>query len=73
MQGKDDYPELPLKEREQIKRREKKRRPKMEISGRGLFTIARIIQEKAEGLRSIAGKGRRKKRRRRKKRKKRRK
>lgn len=60
----DEYPELPLKERERIKRREKKRRPGMVVSGRSIkTTLVRIIQERAEGIRPLTSKKKRKKRR----------
>lgn len=68
--GRDnDYPELPPKEGERIRRREKKRQPGMVVSGRSVLTLAQIIQEKAKGLRSLTskGKGRRKRKKRRKK------
>lgn len=72
--GRDnDYPELSPRERERTERREKKRQPGMVVSGRSIFTLAQIIREKAEGVRSLAGKGKRKKRGKRKKHKKRRK
>ena len=69
----NDYPDLSPKERERIERREKKKHPGMAVSGRSLLTLAQIIREKAEGLRSVTGKSKRKKRRKRKKHKKRRK
>lgn len=60
--GRDnDYPELPSKERERIKRREKKRQPGMVVSGRSVLTLAQIIREKAEGLRSLVGKQKKRK------------
>jgi len=60
----NDYPELPSKERERIRRREKKRQPEMTEDGRGVFTLARIIQEKAKGLRPVTGKRKKRKKRR---------
>jgi len=63
----DKHPELPAKEKERIKRREKKRRPKMGISGRSILTLARIIREKARGERPLkSGRGKRRKKKRKK-------
>ena len=58
----NDHPELPEKEKERAERREKKRRPKIHISGRGVLDLARIVQEKAKGERSPSSKSRHKKR-----------
>jgi len=62
--SRDDYLELPPKERERTERREKKRRPKMAIAGRSLLTLAQIIQKKAQGEEPLAGRSRRRKKRR---------
>lgn len=57
-----DYPELPASEEERAERREKKRRPKMTISGRSVLDLARILREKARGEKPLVGRSRRKKR-----------
>lgn len=44
-----DYPDLPQKKKERIKRRGKKRRPKMGVNGRSVLTLAKIIESKAKG------------------------
>jgi hypothetical protein len=43
-----NYPGLPKKEKERAKRRDKKRRPKMRVSGRSVLTLAEIIKKRAE-------------------------
>ena len=63
----DDYPELPAKEKERIKRREKKKSPKMGISGRSILTLVQIIREKARGEKVTTAKGKRRKRKKRRK------
>ncbi len=51
MSSDNDYPELPAREKERGKRREKKQRPQWKISGRGVFTLAQIVRKKARGKR----------------------
>ena len=58
----NDYPELPPEEKERVERREKKRRPKMHISGRSVLNLVRIVREKARGERPLTSKSAQKKR-----------
>jgi uroporphyrinogen-III decarboxylase len=59
----NDYHELPASEEERVERREKKRRPKMAISGRSVLDLVRILREKAKGEKPLIGKSGRRKRR----------
>lgn len=45
---KDELYQYSSKESERSKRREKKRRPKMGVSGRSVFNLARIITERGK-------------------------
>lgn len=40
------FKELPGKFRSKMKKREKKRKPKMKISGRGIFQLKKIFRKK---------------------------
>ena len=44
----EEVQEFSAKEAEREKRREKKRRPGMQVSGRSVITLAQIIQKKAK-------------------------
>jgi hypothetical protein len=49
MSDDNGYQDLPTKEQEREERRGKKRRPGWKISGRGVFTLVKIIRSKGEG------------------------
>jgi hypothetical protein len=46
--ARDEIENYSLKEAEKEKRRDKKRRPRMEISGRSVLGLAQIIAERAK-------------------------
>ena len=42
---KIDYPELPKEVEAKIETRDKKRKPKMKVSGKGVFQIKKLINK----------------------------
>ena len=66
LMARDEISEYSPKENERAERREKKRQPKMRVTGRGVVELARIISKRVEEA-SQGGSKRKQRRRKRKK------